>query len=66
METIDTTLNSLNGDNFKLLLNSRLVAVFETRFLQLEEKFPVDINSTLEGLKYDYYDSLKKCKYLIK
>lgn len=62
METIETTASVLTNENYKNQLDYRLQSVFEDRISSLEQKFPTDINSTLEGLKYEYYDTLNKCK----
>jgi len=62
METIETTASLLTNENYKNQLDYRLQSVFEDRISSLEQKFPTDINSTLEGLKYEYYDTLNKCK----
>lgn len=62
METIETTASVLTNENYKNQLDFRLQSVFEDRISSLEHKFPTDINSTLEGLKYEYYDTLNKCK----
>ena len=62
METIETTASVLTNENYKNQLDYRLQSVFEDRISSLEQKFPTDINATLEGLKYEYYDTLNKCK----
>ena len=62
METIETTASLLTNENYKNQLDYRLQSVFEDRISSLEQKFPTDINTTLEGLKYEYYDTLNKCK----
>jgi hypothetical protein len=62
METIETTPSLLTNENFKTLLDSRLQTALEVRIASLEQKLTTDINTTLENLKYEYYDTLKKCK----
>jgi hypothetical protein len=65
METIETTASLLTNENYKSQLDSRLQTAFEERISSLEQKVQTDIYTTLEGLKYEYYETLKKCKYIL-
>ena len=54
----------MNESNFKNLLSQRLANVLEEKFNLLEIKFNTDIQF-IEFLKYDFYDTIKKCKNIL-
>ena len=62
METSNTEMTVSNADNIKTNLSERLITALDARITKLELKFNSDIILCLEGLKYEFYDEVKKRK----
>ena len=62
METSNTEMSVSNIDSIKTNLSERLISALDARITKLELKFNSDIILSLEGLKYEFYDEVKKRK----
>ena len=60
METSNTETTVSNVESIKTNLSERLTNAMDARLTKLELKFNSDIILSLEGLKYEFYDEVKK------
>jgi hypothetical protein len=60
METSNPELTVSNVESVKNNLSERLIKALDARITKFELKFNSDIILSLEGLKYELYDEVKK------